>query len=64
MGDIDGPIIAAKVYQELFRGDATELDHNTIPYALDEAVHGVTQARAPSGALGNLRAFGLMKTAC
>jgi hypothetical protein len=36
MGDMDGPTVAATVYEELFKND--ELDLRVIPYALDEAV--------------------------
>ena len=39
MGDADGPMVAKRVYEELFRGDGEFLDPDTIPYALDEAMH-------------------------
>lgn len=39
MGDVDGPIVAMKVYEELFRGEAESLDPDAIPYALDEVMH-------------------------
>ena len=40
MGDVDGPIVAKRVYEELFRDNAdSSLDPDTIPYALDEAMH-------------------------
>lgn len=38
MGDADGPIIAKKVYGELFAGDSAYLDPDIVPYALDAAV--------------------------
>jgi CHAT domain-containing protein len=38
MGDIDGPIVAKTVYEELFAGDGDILDFNVVPYALDAAV--------------------------
>ena len=38
MGDVDGPIIARKVYEELFGGDSEHLDPDDVPYALDAAV--------------------------
>ena len=41
MGDVDGPTVAKRVYEELFRGNAELLDPDTIPYALDEAMHNL-----------------------
>lgn len=41
MGDVDGPVVAAKVYQALFQGNAPELDTDAIPYALDDAAHAL-----------------------
>lgn len=38
MGDVDGPVIAKRVYEELFTGDGDHLDPDSIPYALDAAV--------------------------
>jgi CHAT domain-containing protein len=38
MGDIDGPIVAKTVYQELFAGEGGTLNFDVIPYALDSAV--------------------------
>ena len=38
MDDFDGPIVAKKVYEELFHGEAEILDPDAIPYALDSAV--------------------------
>jgi CHAT domain-containing protein len=38
IGDVDGPIIAKKVYEELFAGEDEELDFDIVPYALDAAV--------------------------
>jgi CHAT domain-containing protein len=38
MGDVDGPTVAKKVYEELFGGDEEMLDFNVVPYALDDAV--------------------------
>lgn len=37
MGDVDGPVIAKKVYEEIFAGDSEYLDPDSIPYALDAA---------------------------
>lgn len=39
MNDIDGPIVAKRVYEELFRGDDEYLHPDCVPYALDAAVH-------------------------
>jgi hypothetical protein len=36
MDDVDGPFIAERVYQAIFRNG--KLDLNTVPYALDAAV--------------------------
>lgn len=38
MEDIDGPMIAKAVYEELLRGGPEYLDPNRVPYALDAAV--------------------------
>lgn len=38
MGDMDGPVVAQHLYQELFADDAEYLDPDTIPYALEAAV--------------------------
>ncbi|EIN12573.1 hypothetical protein PUNSTDRAFT_141242 [Punctularia strigosozonata HHB-11173 SS5] len=38
MGDMDGPLVARTVYEELFRGDSEHLDPRIVPYALDAAV--------------------------
>jgi CHAT domain-containing protein len=38
MGDVDGPIVAKTVYEELFAGDGEMLDFDIVPYALDAAV--------------------------
>jgi CHAT domain-containing protein len=46
MGDVDGPVVAKKVYEELFAGEGDVLDFDVVPYALDNAV-------------GKLRAQGL-----
>jgi hypothetical protein len=41
MGDVDGPAVAASVYEELFKNDL--LDPSVIPYALDDAVQKLRQ---------------------
>lgn len=46
MSDVDGPVVARRVYAQLFAGDSEFLDPDAIPYALDAAV-------------GQLRAKGL-----
>ena len=38
MDDLDGPVVAKTVYEELFRGGPEVLDLDSIPYALDLAV--------------------------
>ena len=38
MDDLDGPIVAQTIYEELFHPGAEMLDPETIPYALDSAV--------------------------
>lgn len=38
MGDVDGPVVAKTVYEALFSGDAEYLDHDKVPYALDDAI--------------------------
>lgn len=38
MGDVDGPIVAKFVYEELFKADTEFLDADSIPYALDRAL--------------------------
>lgn len=36
MGDVDGPVVAAKIYGELFKPGVNVLDPEVVPYALDE----------------------------
>jgi hypothetical protein len=38
MGDVDGPVVARKVYADLFGRDGEFLEPDDIPYALDAAV--------------------------
>lgn len=38
MGDIDGPIVAERVYEELFKEDSELLDPDCVPYALNAAL--------------------------
>lgn len=38
MGDVDGPVVAKKVYEAVIQNDLEYLDPTTIPYALDAAV--------------------------
>lgn len=38
MDDLDGPVVAKTVYEELFQGGREVLDLDAIPYALDLAV--------------------------
>lgn len=38
MGDVDGPVVASRVYEELFKGDDELLDPDSVPYALDAAL--------------------------
>lgn len=41
MDDVDGPVIAKFIYEELFRGRVEVLDPDAIPYALDLAVRSL-----------------------
>lgn len=45
MGDMDGPVVAKRVYEELFRGKEEYLDPDSIPYALDAAVGSLREQR-------------------
>ena len=45
MGDIDGPVVAKTVYEELFGTKEDFLDPDTVPYALDNAVRGLRERR-------------------
>lgn len=38
MNDIDGPMVAKMIYEQLFDTESEELDADSIPYALDDAV--------------------------
>ena len=38
MGDVDGPKVAKRVYEELYKKDVVTIDLDVIPYALDAAV--------------------------
>lgn len=45
MGDIDGPAVAKRVYEEIFGGDSEYIDPDSIPYALDAAVGELRQRK-------------------
>jgi len=45
MGDIDGPVVAKIVYEELMKEETVDLD--VIPYALDTAVQKLCQTGRP-----------------
>lgn len=45
MGDLDGPIVARVVYEELTQVDA--FNPEDVPYALDTAVHKLRSQGAP-----------------
>jgi hypothetical protein len=38
MKDVDGPMIAERVYRDIFAGDSEYIDPDDVPYALDAAV--------------------------
>jgi hypothetical protein len=46
MNDDDGPNVARRVYERLFREDHLRLDD--VPYALDDAVHMLRDAGVPA----------------
>jgi CHAT domain-containing protein len=49
MGDIDGPVVAETIYRELFAEEEDRIDFDTVPYALDAAVHKLrSQGLEPS----------------
>jgi hypothetical protein len=49
MEDVDGPMIAKVVYEELFKDCSQMLDPDAVPYALDAAVQRLRQVQsAPS----------------
>lgn len=39
MGDIDGPFVARKIYEQLLATDSATLNLDTVPYALDDAIN-------------------------
>lgn len=43
MGDMDGPVVAKRVYSELFKGDGESLDPDAIPYGFDAAVRDLRE---------------------
>ena len=47
MSDIDGPLVAGHIYDQIFSGEGEYLDPNVIPYALDEAVQRLRANRVP-----------------
>jgi hypothetical protein len=47
MGDVDGPVVARKVYHALFNGGDGKLDPEVVPYALDEAVRELRSQGLP-----------------
>jgi hypothetical protein len=38
MGDVDGPVIAKSLYEDVFSGDSEYINPDDIAYALDAAV--------------------------
>ena len=58
MSDVDGPLVAKTIYEELFRSGVDVLDPDSIPYALDDVIRklrakGLTASRwAPYVHLG------------
>ena len=38
MEDVDGPLIAKIVYEEIFKGNSDTIDPDSVPYALDAAI--------------------------
>ena len=38
MGNTDGPVVAKRVYRELFQGESEFLDSDAVAYGLDAAV--------------------------
>jgi hypothetical protein len=49
MEDVDGPLVAESLYNELFKGKFGEFDPSDVPYALDEAVQKLRRIhREPS----------------
>jgi hypothetical protein len=49
MDDLDGPIIAKKVYEKLFKGEKQYLDPDIVPWAVDEAARELrVQGASPS----------------
>lgn len=45
MGDVDGPAVAKRVYEEIFSSDSEYIDPDAIPYALDTAVAELRQRK-------------------
>lgn len=41
MGDIDGPIVAGTIYEQLFATNSEYLNPDVIPYALDDAIQAL-----------------------
>ncbi|EIN05621.1 hypothetical protein PUNSTDRAFT_18498, partial [Punctularia strigosozonata HHB-11173 SS5] len=46
MEDVDGPIIAKSVYENMFAGDAGHISPDDVAYALDEAVRALRLTQA------------------
>lgn len=45
MNDVDGPIVASKVYEGLLANDDQFVDPSAIPYALADAVQQLRDSR-------------------
>lgn len=58
MRDHDGPFVARVVYEHLFNNNSEQLDHNVIPYALDDAVQ---QRMSCTGALCDVHSYRCLK---
>lgn len=59
MGDVDGPVVAKKVYEELFGTKEEFLDLDTVPYALDIAVRDLRKRRIHPSRWATYAHFGI-----
>lgn len=59
MGDVDGPIVARRVYEALFHGDDEFICPDSIPFALDAAVRELREHKCHPSRWASYVHFGI-----
>lgn len=59
MNDVDGSVVAKKLYETIIKNDCEYLDPTAIPYALDDAVQELREKGLHSSRWGPYIHFGM-----